>query len=82
MNVVLQGINKMKDSLKNSLQEQWLVEQQKREQISALAHDVKTPLTIVKGNVELLKETHMTDQPHFILKGGFLIAGIVMVPNY
>lgn len=62
MNIVLQGIGKMKDSLKVSLKEQWLAEQQKREQISALAHDVKTPLTIVKGNIELLKETHMTEQ--------------------
>lgn len=62
INAVLQGINKMKNSLKTSLKEQWIMEQQKREQISALAHDVKTPLTIIKGNVELLKETHMTQE--------------------
>lgn len=60
--MVLQGIDKMKDSLKVALEEQWIVEQQKREQISALAHDVKTPITIVKGNVELLKETDMTEE--------------------
>lgn len=60
--IVLQGINKMKNSLKAALEKQWLLEQQKREQISALAHDVKTPLTIVKGNAELLKETDMTEE--------------------
>ena len=62
INMVLQGINKMKDSLRISLEEQWAIEQQKREQISALAHDVKTPLTIVKGNVELLMETDITEE--------------------
>ena len=36
------------------------MEQKKKEQISALAHDVRTPLTIVKGNVGLLKETDVT----------------------
>ncbi|HHX61518.1 MAG TPA: HAMP domain-containing histidine kinase [Epulopiscium sp.] len=62
LNILLQGINKMKDSLKSSLKEQWMFEQQKREQISALAHDVKTPLTIVRGNIELLKETELTEE--------------------
>lgn len=62
MNIVLQGIHKMKESLKIALKEQWIIEQQKREQISALAHDIKTPLTIVKGNIELLKETNMTEE--------------------
>lgn len=60
--IVLQGINKMKNSLKAALEKQWLLEQQRREQISALAHDVKTPLTIVKGNAELLKETDITEE--------------------
>lgn len=59
---VLQGIGKMKNSLKRSLEQQWALEQQKREQISALAHDIKTPLTIVKGNAGLLMETNMTEE--------------------
>ncbi|MFJ7407020.1 MULTISPECIES: histidine kinase dimerization/phospho-acceptor domain-containing protein [unclassified Lysinibacillus] len=48
----LNGIDKMRNSLKIALEEQWLLEKQKREQVSALAHDIKTPLTIVKGNAE------------------------------
>lgn len=62
INIVLQGIDKMKSSLKIALEKQWLLEKQKREQISALAHDVKTPLTIIKGNVGLLKETEITKE--------------------
>lgn len=62
IDIVLQGVDKMKKSLKIALEKQWLLEKQKREQISALAHDVKTPLTIVKGNVGLLKETEMTEE--------------------
>ena len=33
------------------------MQQQRRRQFSALAHDIKTPLTIVRGNAELLSET-------------------------
>ena len=52
----------MKNSLKIALEEQWFLEQQKKEQISALAHDVKTPLTIVKGNIGLFRETDMREE--------------------
>ncbi|MBU5427760.1 HAMP domain-containing histidine kinase [Tissierella pigra] len=62
INMVLQGIHKMKSSLKVALEEQWAIEQQKRAQISALAHDVKTPLTIVRGNIGLLVETDITEE--------------------
>lgn len=62
INLVLQGIDMMKNSLKAALEEQWNLEQKKKEQISALAHDVRTPLTIVKGNVGLLKETDATNE--------------------
>ncbi|WP_304651917.1 sensor histidine kinase KdpD [uncultured Ligilactobacillus sp.] len=46
----------------------WLVEKERLEkkdlsfQIAALAHDVKTPLTVVKGNVELLEMTSLTSK--------------------
>lgn len=59
---VLQGIDKMKRTLKDSLEEQWSVEQRKQEQISALAHDIKTPLTILKGNIELIQETELSEE--------------------
>ncbi|NLV86327.1 MAG: HAMP domain-containing histidine kinase [Clostridiales bacterium] len=62
INLILQGIDTMKNSLKATLEEQWNLEKKKKEQISALAHDVRTPLTIVKGNVGLLKETDVTNE--------------------
>lgn len=56
VNQVVKSMDDMKNELKNSLERQWLNESEKREQISSLAHDLKTPLTIVKGNLQLLEE--------------------------
>lgn len=56
-NSVLDAIDKLKVALSISLKEQWDKEQQKKLQLSALAHDIKTPLTVIKGNVELLAES-------------------------
>lgn len=58
---VLSSLGKMKEALKVSLQSQWEAEQARREQVSALAHDIKTPLTIVRGNAELLSESELTE---------------------
>ena len=33
----------------------WKIENEKNEEIAALAHDIKIPLTIISGNTELLK---------------------------
>ncbi|WP_310829551.1 HAMP domain-containing sensor histidine kinase [Paenibacillus pedocola] len=54
---VLASLDQMKEALHNSLKQQWELERSRREQISALAHDIKTPLTVIRGNAELLKET-------------------------
>nr|WP_274529285.1 HAMP domain-containing sensor histidine kinase [Paenibacillus piscarius] len=51
----------MKEALQTSLEKQWELERSRREQISALAHDIKTPLTIIRGNAELLQEIVETD---------------------
>lgn len=58
-NDVLASIDGMKTALKASLSEQWSAEQRKSTQIAALAHDIKTPLTIVKGNAQLLLESNL-----------------------
>ncbi len=54
---VLISFANMKDNLKESLEQQWKVEQLQKQQIAALAHDLKTPLTIIQGNIDLLTET-------------------------
>ena len=52
----LQALQTMGDELTDSLQRQWDMEQQQREQIIQLSHKLKTPLTIIEGNAELLAE--------------------------
>ncbi|MCR3758634.1 HAMP domain-containing histidine kinase [Clostridium felsineum] len=59
---ILCSIDKMKEALKLSMKNQWDLEAQRQKQISALAHDIKTPLTIASGNAELLSETEETKE--------------------
>lgn len=59
---VLVSFSHMKDSLKSSLEQQWKGEQAQKEQIAALAHDVKTPLTVIQGNADLLSETELDEE--------------------
>ena len=58
---VLDSLEALKNALKKSLEEQWDAEQTKNRQLSALAHDIKTPLTVVRGNAELLTESDLTE---------------------
>lgn len=80
LNTVLVSMNKMRSALKNSLENQWKLEQLKKEQISALAHDLKTPLTIIRGNAELLQDTNLTkDQSECIQ---YIEASSLQMQNY
>lgn len=58
----LQALQTMGGELTNSLQRQWTMEQQQREQIIQLSHKLKTPLTIIEGNAELLAEDELTPE--------------------
>lgn len=57
---VMRSLSHLKLALKDSLGRQWDMEQQKQEQLSSLAHDIKTPLTIIRGNAELLAEGRLS----------------------
>ena len=59
---VTDSLERMRDALKLSIATQIKLERGKTEQISALAHDVKIPVTIIRGNVELLSFTELTDK--------------------
>ena len=59
---VLISFSHMKDSLKVSLEQQWKAEQMQKEQIAALAHDLKTPLTVIQGNADLISETELDEE--------------------
>ncbi|EPH08676.1 sensor histidine kinase [Facklamia hominis] len=61
-NAILEGLDNMKVGLSESLRTNWREEEKKRNQISALSHDIKTPISIIKGNSELLGETELTEE--------------------
>ena len=47
-------MERMRVSLKASLEEQMASEETRRERMETLAHELKTPLTLIQGNAELL----------------------------
>lgn len=46
--------SEMKDALSSSLSAQWRMEQERVEMVEALAHDLKTPLSVIRGYTEAL----------------------------
>ena len=50
----LQTMDGLRGELAGSLKAQWAMEQQRAQRMAALTHDLKTPLTIIQGNAELL----------------------------
>ena len=76
----LSSIDDMRIALKDSLEQQWKTEQDKNRQMSALAHDIKTPLTVVRGNVELLSEMELTEKQKNMIV--YIINSTVQIQNY
>lgn len=58
----LNTMDTLRKSLLESLQEQWALEEQRRQEVAALAHDLKSPLAIISGNSELLAEDALSDE--------------------
>lgn len=56
VNEVLSAMDGMRSSLKESLEARWDAERRQRDQVAALAHDLKTPLTVVRANAEFVSE--------------------------
>lgn len=54
---ILWSLDSMKAKLKQSLEKQWKSEQTRKIWIFALAHDIKTVLTIVRGNTNRSNES-------------------------
>ena len=65
-NVII-SFDSMRNSLKGSLEKQWRSEKVQREQIASLAHDLKTPLTVMQGNIDLLDETELDEEQKLYL---------------
>ena len=55
----LAAMEQLRVSLAQSLESQWAMEQQRQLELAALTHDLKTPLTVISGNAELLQEDQL-----------------------
>lgn len=77
---VLLSFSDMKDNLKSALKQQWKAEQLQREQIAALAHDLKTPLTVIQGNIDLINETELTAEQQ--LYAGYITESSQQIQRY
>ena len=76
----LSSIEEMRNALKDSLERQWMSEQEKNRQMSALAHDIKTPLTVIRGNAELLSEMEMTEEQEKCID--YITSSALQIQNY
>lgn len=79
-NRVLDSLLLLRDELKISLENQWQMQQQQKKQISALAHDIKTPLTIVRGNAELLQESNLNEEQ--LIYNTFILENTAQIQMY
>ena len=53
---VLVSVDVLAENLKKSLGKQWDMQVKQKELVEQLTHDIRTPITLIKGNLELLKE--------------------------
>ena len=53
---LLAAVDEMKAGLVTNLNEHWKEQQDQKRQMAQIAHDLKTPLTIIRGNADLLLE--------------------------
>lgn len=56
VNDVLAAMDAMRASLAESLEARWATERGQREQMASLAHDLKTPLTVLRANADFVAE--------------------------
>lgn len=61
LGILCKSFEAMRKDLKESLENQWRMEEERREMVGAVAHDLKTPITIIKGHVEGLLESKKLD---------------------
>ncbi|MED0708396.1 HAMP domain-containing sensor histidine kinase [Aneurinibacillus aneurinilyticus] len=51
------AFEEMRKALYDSLEREWRSEQVRREMVAAIAHDLRTPLTIIQGHAENLRDS-------------------------
>ncbi len=75
---VLDSIDSMARSLKASLEKQWNMQMTQKEMIESITHDVRTPITLIKGNIELLKE----DQENILERAEDALNGVERLESF
>lgn len=80
VDAVLHSMDRMRIALKDALERQWQLEEEKNRQMSALAHDLKTPLTLVRGNGELLLESPLSENQRNCVQ--YIVSGALQMQNY
>lgn len=53
---VLSSLDSMALGLKDALHKQWKIQEEQKEMMEHVTHDIRTPITLIKGNLDLLKE--------------------------
>lgn len=77
---MMMTLEQVKSALAASLQIQWETEQRRRDTISALAHDVKSPLTVIKGHIELIQEEE--DIEEILEEAGIVLKHVEQIERY
>ncbi|MCY6355915.1 sensor histidine kinase [Clostridium sp. ZS2-4] len=62
LGMVCKSFENMRVELKNTLEKQWRIEEERKEMVGAIAHDLRTPITIIKGHVEGLMDAKKLDE--------------------
>ena len=62
LNNIIAAVDEMKEGLITNLNERWKEQQEQKRQMARIAHDLKTPLTIIRGNADLLLEDENDEQ--------------------
>lgn len=57
---ILDSLDNMSKQLKQALKKQWSSQQRQKELVQSVTHDIRTPITLIKGNLELLEETQFS----------------------
>ena len=53
---LMNGFDRMREALKESLEQQMAYEENRKELLSSISHDLKTPITSIKGYVEGIRD--------------------------
>ena len=53
---VVKSFEDMRKELKDTLDKEWALEEERKEIIGGLSHDLRSPLTVIKGKLDLLLE--------------------------